>query len=84
MTTGRQLSYDEWKDATLPMFWRRPPKEFKWTKTDIEIALKWLAGNVAGWFYFADDTFIFERSDDAVMFELWIEPNPLRQEKGSI
>lgn len=72
----RRLTDDEWSVVTAP-FSHVKTTNPSWKAKHRILISRWLDNHPSdGWFYEAGETAIFERSDDALAYRLWISRDP--------
>lgn len=73
---GRLLTSEEWAVIMPPLISIKV--EFpEWREIEYDIGLKYALRNATGWVYFSDKRYIFERSEDYMLFKLWLSEKPM-------
>lgn len=70
-----RLTDDEWIVTGEPFSFLRAIYS-GWSPKHRYIVSTWLEDHGTGWFYESDQAVIFERSDDALAFKIWITSDP--------
>jgi len=71
----RRLTDDEWFAIRQPVSFLRA-HYVGWSAKHRYIVSTWLEQKDGGWFYETGDAVIFESSDDALAFKIWITGDP--------
>lgn len=84
---GKRLSGDEWRDIKPPFVWMK--LKLNIDAIQLDFIDKWLIEHTSGWWYRGekhDDKvlYVFEWSEDQVMFKIWSTNNPFKEDHGEI
>lgn len=80
----RRLTDDEWIVTVEPFSFLRAIYS-GWTPKHRYIVSTWLEDHAStGWFYETGQAVIFERSDDALAFKVWISADPFGLDRRTI
>ena len=71
----KRLSDDEWFAIRQPFSFLRS-HYVGWSAKHRYIVSTWLEQKDGGWFYETGEAVIFERSEDALAFKVWISGDP--------
>jgi len=71
----KRLTNDEWFAIRQPFSFLRADY-VGWTAKHRYLVSRWLEENGSGWFYEAGEAVMFDRSEDALAFKVWMAGNP--------
>lgn len=77
---GRLLTPEEWAKVEPP-FVSCKIDFSEWGELEYEIAVKWIIARATGWVYFSQKRFVFEKSDDYMLFKMWADNRPMVEGK---
>lgn len=84
---GKRLTDEEWRDIRPPFVWLKLRVNID--ELQLQFIDKWMNEHLSGWWYRGakdGDTilYVFQWSEDQVMFKIWSTNNTFKEDHGEI
>jgi len=83
--TCKLLTKEEWAATDATFVWLKVENK-KWHDIHREMVVKWIERHLGAGFIYWDgnETYIFEKKSDMVMFRMWVADDPFSEGIGDI